>query len=265
MKAIFISDAHLKREKDENYQRLLHLFETLNTDSGTPPESRSESVEPETVQRVNPRIDHLFILGDFFDFWFSRGSVIYLEYRVMVRELAALGQRGVTVHLLEGNHDFFLADYFTERLGIEVLTDWGEWHDGQRRILFSHGDTVDLQNRKYLFLRRVLRSRLVYRLQKVLPLSMLWAVARISSEVSQGRSREQSDHLAEKMHAFAAQKIGEGFDAVVLGHCHHPRLREWSVPRGGKATVTLGDWSKDFSYLYYAEGRFQFLTQPSRP
>jgi len=136
MKAIFISDAHLKREKDENYQRLLHLFETLNTDSGTPPESRSESVEPETVQRVNPRIDHLFILGDFFDFWFSRGSVIYPEYRVMVRELAALGQRGVTVHLLEGNHDFFLADYFTERLGIEVLTDWGEWHDGQRRILF---------------------------------------------------------------------------------------------------------------------------------
>jgi UDP-2,3-diacylglucosamine hydrolase len=264
MKAIFLSDAHLKREKDENYQRLLHLFETLNADPDKPLESHSESVEPETVQRVNPRIDHLFILGDFFDFWFSRGSVIYPEYRVIVRELAALKQRGVTVHFLEGNHDFFLADYFTRRLGLEVLTDWGEWHDGQRRILFSHGDTVDLQNRKYLFLRRVLRSRAVYRLQKVLPLSMLWAAARISSEASQGRSREQAERLAEKMHAFAAQKIGEGFDAVVLGHCHHPRLREWSASQGKVATVTLGDWIKDFSYLYYAEGRFQLLTEPSR-
>ncbi|MCK9233525.1 MAG: hypothetical protein M0P04_12170, partial [Syntrophales bacterium] len=70
MKAIFLSDAHLKREKDENYQRLLHLFETLNADPDKPLETGSESVEPETVRRVNPRIDHLFILGDFFDFWF---------------------------------------------------------------------------------------------------------------------------------------------------------------------------------------------------
>ncbi len=264
MKAIFISDAHLKRERDENYQRLLHLFEALNADSGTSLEFPSESVKPETVKRVNPRIDHLFILGDFFDFWFSRGSVIYPEYRVIVRELAALRQRGVTVHFLEGNHDFFLADYFTRCLGFEVLTDWGEWHDGQRRILFSHGDTVDLQNRKYLFLRRVLRSRTVYRLQKVLPLSLLWAAARISSEASHGRSREQAERLAEKMHAFGAQKIEEGFDAVVLGHCHHPRLREWSASQGTVATVTLGDWIRDFSYLYYAEGRFQLLTEPSR-
>jgi len=93
---------------------------------------------------------------------------------------------------------------------------------------------------------------------------MLWAVARISSEASQGRSREQVERLAEKMHAFAARKIGEGLDAVVLGHCHHPRLREWSASQGNVATATLGDWIKDFSYLYYDKGRFQILTEPPR-
>jgi len=260
MKAIFLSDAHLKRQNDTNYRELLRFLESLNPVDRTP-SLPDEPESPEGVQPGGLRIDHLFILGDFFDFWFARGEAVYPEYRPVIASLKDLKNRGAMIHLTEGNHDFFLEDYFAKGLGFDVTPDWGEWRDGDGRILFSHGDTVDRGNRKYLLLRRVLRSGFVFHLQRILPLSLLWRIARSFSGMSKGWSRQRAEVLAEKMHRFMGGKLAEGYDVVVLGHAHHPGIREWVKPQGVGTSVTLGDWIEDFSYLYYADGRVKLRSQ----
>lgn len=261
MKAIFLSDAHLKRENDHNYQVLLTFLKKLDNTLSPQSDAECNKVPQENGCKGRLQIDHLFILGDFFDFWFCHGNRIYPEYRAIVEQLNALKDQGIMIHFAEGNHDFFLADYFTRILGFEVITHWGEWHDGDRKILFAHGDTIDLDNRKYLLLRKILRTRFVYRLQQILPLRILWGIARITSGASKEWSPPWAGVSPEMMHAIAKQRLDEGFDAVVLGHCHNPLLREWNTTQGKKTTVTLGDWVRDFSYLYYADGMFFLRTE----
>ncbi len=66
MRAVFFSDAHLRSGDDEGCGLLLSFL------------------------RSSPRErDHLFIVGDLFDFWFSRGGVVYPGFQPVIDELEA--------------------------------------------------------------------------------------------------------------------------------------------------------------------------------
>jgi UDP-2,3-diacylglucosamine hydrolase len=253
MKTIFLSDAHLKGPTDAAYERLIRFFDRLRGVGGTG--GRKMPGDPLTV-------DHLVIVGDFFDFWFARGGVIYPGFQQIVERLADLKQAGVRITLCEGNHDFFLDDYFTGRLGMEVYPEWADFAIDGLRTLVSHGDTVDRSNRKYLALRGFLRSSFAQRLQRLLSLSLLWRLARLSSEMSKGMSDESEDRLAEIMHRFARGKFREGYDAVILGHCHKPLFRQEQCDGRQKTFVTLGDWTTHGTYLSCDDGRFSLNRFP---
>jgi len=247
MKAIFLSDAHIKGTADPAHSRLIRFFEGLRGKGAT--DDRKASAELIMV-------DHLVIVGDFFDFWFARGDVIYPGFRPMVEKVTTLKDQGIRVSLCEGNHDFFLEDFFSKRLGLDVYPEWAEFTIDGLRILVSHGDTIDRGNRKYLALRGLLRSSSARILQQILPLSLLWRVARASSQMSKGMSDESADRLAEIMHRFARVKFREGYDAVILGHCHKPLLRQEMIGGRQKTFAALGDWITHYSYLHYDAGRF---------
>jgi UDP-2,3-diacylglucosamine hydrolase len=253
MKAIFLSDAHLKAPTDAAYERLIRFFDRLGGRGGTG--GRAVPGDPLMV-------DHLVIAGDFFDFWFAKGDVIYPGFQQMVERLAALKKAAVRITLCEGNHDFFLDNYFSGRLGFEVYPEWAEFAFDGLRILVSHGDTVDRGNRKYLALRGFLRSSFARRLQQLIPLALLWRMARLSSEMSKGITDESGVRLAEIMHRFARRKFREGYDAVILGHCHKPLFRQEISDGRQKTFATLGDWITHGTYLSCDDGRFSLHRFP---
>jgi UDP-2,3-diacylglucosamine hydrolase len=247
MKTVFLSDAHLKGPGYAGQVKLMRFFDRLRGRVWTGSGGSATGILT---------LDHLVIAGDFFDFWFERGDAIYPGFQPIVDRMVALKQEGVRISLCEGNHDFFLADYFSRKLGIDVYPDWAEFNFDSLRILVSHGDTVDRGNRKYLALRGFLRGSFARLLQRLLPLALLWRLARLSSEMSKEMSRESQDRLVELMFRFALEKFNEGYDAVILGHCHKPLLRETLSGDRRKTFVTLGDWITHDSYLLFDEGRF---------
>ena len=247
MKAIFLSDVHLKRRSDPRYEKCMQLFACLR---GRGFES-GHSGDANTIV-----IDLLVIAGDFFDFWFEKGGRIYPEFRPVVESLVQLRQSGIRICFCEGNHDFFLTDYFSRKLGIEVYPGDAEFMLDGLRSLVSHGDTVDRKNRRYLALRRLLRSSFAYSLQRVFPLRWLWLIARISSKVSKDRLGKASGPLSEVMHSFALEKYREGYDAVIFGHCHMSSFREEQIGGRWRVFVTLGDWIIRHNYLLYENGHF---------
>jgi UDP-2,3-diacylglucosamine hydrolase len=247
MKAIFLSDAHLKCRTDPGFEKCICFLDRLR--------GRSMKADGSGDQEAI-MTDLLVIAGDFFDFWFERGGIIYPEFRPVVERLVQLRQSGVRINLLEGNHDFFLADYFTGKLGIEVYPGEAEFDLDGLRTFVSHGDTVDSENRQYLSLRRFLRSPFSYRLQRMLPLRFLWQLSRFASEMSQGMSRVAQEKLVEVMHRFAVEKYHKGLDAVILGHCHQAILREERIGGKQRTFALLGDWIIHHSYLIYDNGCF---------
>lgn len=247
MKAIFLSDAHLKGPADAAHPKLILFFDRL---SGR----KSDGGERLAADRI--AVDLLVIAGDFFDFWFERRDAIYPGFRQVIDRVAALKGEGVRICFCEGNHDFSLGNYFTGKLGIEVYPEWAELEIDGLRVLVSHGDTVDRTNRKYLALRRFLRSRFARALIGLLPLKLLWGLARLSSETSKRMSSASEDRLSEIMKRFALEKFREGYDAVILGHCHRPALHEVICDGRRKSFATLGDWAANDSYLSCDGGRF---------
>jgi UDP-2,3-diacylglucosamine hydrolase len=255
MTAIFLSDAHLKGPADPAHQRLIRFFEGFRG---------RETAGGRKISDERLTVDHLIIAGDFFDFWFARGDVIYPGFQQMVDRIAALKGEGVRISLCEGNHDFFLKDYFPGRLGFDVYPEWAEFTIDGLRILISHGDTVDRGNRRYLVLRGFLRSSFARQLQRLLPLKFLWRVARLSSDMSKGMSDASEDRLAEIMHRFAREKFREGYDAVILGHCHKPLFRQEQCDGRQKTFVTLGDWTTHGTYLSCDDGCFSLNRFPPK-
>lgn len=241
MKAVFLSDAHLSRGEDDGYKNLLGFFNSLGDD-----------------------IDSLFVVGDFFDFWFCTEDKVYPGFRVIIDKLLELNEKGLNVSLFEGNHDFFLGNYFG-RYGIKVYPDEAEVDMDGRKLFVAHGDLVDTSNTRYLFLRRLLRSRIFYVFQRVMPCPVLWKISEISSRISKGHLAKPLDGMADMMEAFSEVKFEAGFDAVILGHCHRPQMKQSSVNGRMRTFVTLGDWISHFSYLLYDNGEFSMrnYSQPT--
>lgn len=241
MKALFIADAHLRHRNDIGYDRLLQFFDS-----------------------AKGQADRLYILGDFFDFWFSDDGRVYPDFQDMIGKLVEVKESGVSIHLLEGNHDFALRRYFSDRLGMEVIPDWTEVTLEGKRIYLAHGDLVDTEDTSYLFLRRLLRSHAFAWLKERLPSAFWWKIAKGSSTASKRWLGETRVRLAEKMYAFSLRKFAEGFDAVILAHCHDPLLKKVEMDGRERVFVTLGDWIDHFSYLVLEGGQFSlFFYRPS--
>jgi UDP-2,3-diacylglucosamine hydrolase len=258
MKAVFISDAHLKHSADERYVRFMQFLEDLR-------EGKVRSlVDAQELGREKTSIDHLYIVGDFFDFWFCRSDHIHPEFRLVISRLLDLQKTGVHIHMCEGNHDFFMKEYFQDILGMEVFEEWATVEMDRLRMLVAHGDTADHSDRVYMMFRKILRSRPFYHIQRFIPASLLWTLAAGTSNVSKQVNDDNSEYLVEKMLSLATVKLRENYDAVIMGHCHKPVLRYFEVEGRKKTFVTLGDWIKHYSFLYYESRKF-FLSyyQPS--
>lgn len=232
MKAVFISDAHLKKRYTEGYENLLCLLDFVKED-----------------------LTDLFIVGDFFDFWFCGNGNIYPEFQTIINKLLELKDRGITINLFEGNHDFFLEEFFGTH-GINVFPDGAAVNMDEKTIFVSHGDTIDTTNKPYLFLRHILRSRVFYETQKYLPSPVLWKIAAASSKMSKDHLARPLEGLTEKMKAFSMKKFEEDFDAVILGHCHQPVIEQYLINGRKRTFAILGDWINCFTYLLYNDGDF---------
>ena len=198
MKAIFISDAHLRKSGDERYLKLMNFFDDIKEGY------IHATISPDKKLTKTKLIDDLFIAGDLFDFWFCPPDRINPELKPAVNKLIELKKAGIRIHLCEGNHDFFMEEYFHDVLGMEVFEEMADARLDNSRILIAHGDTADGTNIRYILLRKFLRSRAFYNFQRFVPASIRWTLAGLTSTVSKEMTIEDGDALVKKLAALGA-------------------------------------------------------------
>ncbi len=224
-KVYFISDAHLglgsRDEERAKEDRLLRFLARVESDGS-----------------------HLFIVGDLFDAWIEYRTVVPKGFHRLLAKLDELVGRGIEVHYLAGNHDFWMRDFFERELGIIVHREAFHMTVNGKRIFLHHGDGLSRNDAGYRLLRLILRNRLSIWLYSWLHPDIGIALARSSSKTSRtytvGKQYGTTDGMAE----FAEKKLREGFDIVVMGHRHKPARREF----GGGTYVNLGDWIANNTY-----------------
>ena len=192
----------------------------------------------------------LVIAGDLFDFWFEYRTAIPRRHFVTLTLLRRLREAGITVHYLNGNHDFWLGRFLAAEVGIET-------HDGPltlaaqgRRLWVHHGDGLVGGDLGYRVLRRVIRHPVSIALYGLLHpdlgLPLAHQVSRWSRQ-SRGERKLEPERLWREI---AEPRFAEGFDAVLVGHFHHVYERR----EPGREFFLLGDWIERCSYAVLEGG-----------
>ena len=228
-RAYFLSDVHLSLNNEAPEQRrrerLFRLFESIRETGGT-----------------------LYIVGDFFDFWFEYKHAVPRYYYDVLAELRALVTAGVQVHYILGNHDYWTRDFLADVIGIQIHHQAARFTIGNRQVLLSHGDGLLQGERGYRIMRRIIRSRwfvFLYRwTHPDIGIAFAQAISRTSRN-NQSHYYQDKDAYHEELIRYAQVQWEDGTDLVVLGHYHLNRLH---TSDGGKQLLCLGDWISHFTY-----------------
>lgn len=173
---------------------------------------------------------HLVLLGDIFQTWVGLPRFETPEIMEVVRVLEELRERGMRVSYVEGNRDFFLDEGRYRKAFDEVAAEV-DFEVGGSRYLALHGDGIDEGDLGYRFWRRLSKSSISRVLMRRLPAA--WARRMtISTErrLAGAGFKHKSRIPREAIERFAAQRLAEGYDFLIMGHFHE--ARRWSVGAG---------------------------------
>jgi UDP-2,3-diacylglucosamine hydrolase len=131
---------------------------------------------------------------------------------------------------------------------------------GGKRFFISHGDglatTGDLG---YRTLKGILHSRVVSAAFRLVHPDLGIAMARLFSRLSRRHSARNNNDVRPDLEAFVRAKAKSGFDYVVLGHLHKPRLFEID----GTSCLVIGDWIDYFTYGLFSNGKLTLEKWPT--
>lgn len=203
---------------------------------------------------ATPQDAYLVLLGDIFDFYFEYRSVVPNRFLDLFEAIARTSARGVDVHFLGGNHDYWVGGSFARELGVRVHRKEIRIESQGRRLVLAHGDLVMPRDYGYKLLKGVIRNPVVIALARWIHPDVLDAIA---GGVAKG-SRALF-HIAQEKRARAVAEhawghfFDRGNDAFVMGHVHFPMHET----REGKEFLIVGDWIEHFTFVRLTNGRLR--------
>lgn len=223
-----------------------HIGSLLSGDS-----SAHQSRITAFLDQIRHDATQIFLLGDWFDFWFEYKRTIPKGYDRMLGKLAELTDSGIEVHFFVGNHDMWTFGYLEQSIGLkvhhheEIMTLCG------KRCFLAHGDTLYTNNKKFMALLRVFKSPFnQWLFRNVLPanwgLKMAFKWSKNSREKALKYAHPYSGENREHLVLWAKEKEKtEHFDYYIFGHRHI----ELDLMLKTKARVIiLGDCYSLFTY-----------------
>jgi UDP-2,3-diacylglucosamine hydrolase len=225
----FISDIHLgfkNSEQEQLKRKKLHSF----------------------LEHIQEDARELYILGDFFDFWFEWIHVIPKYWFGFLHQLRKMTEAGIKIHLIKGNHDFYLGDYLQKEIGLLCHSDSLEFTADHKHFFVAHGDGLARSDRGYRLLKRIIRNPAsIFLFRTLIPADLGVQMAKLTSLSSRRIMSQKKLAWEEEYFKFAETKFQQGFDYVILGHLHIPQIRE----SGKKTYINCGDWIRSFSYACF--------------
>lgn len=227
-RALFVSDIHIAGDQDPKYEEFCRFLDFC---------LQSKPVD-------------LFLVGDVFDLWIADRRYFVTTYSTAIEKIRQLVQKGVRVHYFEGNHDLDLR-VFWQKLGVYVYEEATYFKLGENVVRVEHGDQMDPSDKGYLFLRALLRTRLVRMLGRLLPNF----IVRWIGERASRASRDYTTHTKSVSDSEVRSKIEvhvekayqqNPFDVFVSGHVHVALDTQAPMEAGHIVRCfNLGTWLKE--------------------
>ena len=197
--------------------------------------------------------------GDIIDIWaFKKDYFPKAHMRVVKKLLKWSGK--IPVYYITGNHDEALRRYTGARLGkLRLLDQLSLTIDG-RRHWFLHGDIFDatMKSAKWLAKLGGFGYDLLIRINHLVNRTLaFFGRPRMSfSRRVKNSVKSAVNFISDFEQTMADIALHDGYEAVVCGHIHQPRIGAVDTAKGSIVYLNSGDWIENLSALEYNEGRW---------
>ena len=229
----FASDFHFGApNSEESTKREAHIIEWLN--------------------QIQKDANHLFLLGDTFDFWFEYQGKPPAFYVDFLNKIAELRKKGVEIYFFTGNHDMWVKNYLKEHLGIHIYRKKQEFVINGKKFLLAHGDGLGRGELGYRCLKIFLNCKLNRWLFGLIPPKAGYAIAYFFSRKSRAMTPEHKEQFLgndkELLVQFCLQDtVNQNIDYYIFGHRHLPL----EIAINHAIYYNTGDWLNYNSYIRY--------------
>lgn len=200
------------------------------------------------------RIDakSIYLLGDVFDFWFEYKKVVPKGFIRLLGKLAELSDDGIEIHIVTGNHDLWMKDYFTEHIGVNIHHTSFIIKAFEKKLLIGHGDGLGDGDYFYkLFLKKIFTSKICQWLFRRLYPDVSISLAQFWSRKSakkKGSPKFESEEKEILLGYCKKQQEKQHIDYYIFGHRHLPL----EIPiQNNSMYINLGDWITHFTYAVF--------------
>ncbi|MBL7047126.1 MAG: UDP-2,3-diacylglucosamine diphosphatase [Candidatus Marinimicrobia bacterium] len=238
----FISDTHLRL-----------------TQSGKEEEKRRNLIS--FIEHVIDKKGTLFIVGDFFDYWFEYKYVIPKAYFDVLTTLHRANERGIEINYVLGNHDYWVGDFIKNKIFTEVYSNNLNLEINGKIFHITHGDGITSWHRGYRIMKKIIRSRVLIFLYRWIHPDLGYSFARWVSRTGRHpiHTEEYNASVLKELQSYAEEQWKNSADHVIFGHYHQAK----HVINNKGTFMVLGDWiihrtfglfdGNEFSLNYWRE------------
>lgn len=215
------------------------------------------------LESINPKT--LVLNGDIIDIWqFSKHYFPESHMRV-IKVITSMLTKGTNVYYVTGNHDemmrkfkgFQLSNFKVVNKLVLPLSTGNAW--------IFHGDVFDntMKHSKWIAKLGGKGYDLLILLNNVVNwFSLKLGRGRVSLSKKVKESVKGVSNFVNWFEETAAEiAIENGYEFVVCGHIHQPKIKKIKGKNGGKVTyLNSGDWVENMTSLEYNDGRWKLYT-----
>lgn len=162
----------------------------------------------------------LYLNGDLFHYLIAHRNFRTTPVDKVMAKFRELRDRGVAIHYVEGNRDFFIKGSFVEEAVTDIALEY-TLRAGGKTYLITHGDTINDRDYAYRFWRRASKNPITKLGVNLIPKKIAKNfVDSVEQRLSRSNFKHKTTLPLELMHAFGRKRARGGITHVVFGHFH---------------------------------------------
>ncbi len=209
------------------------------------------SIEPKT----------LVLNGDIIDIWQFSKRYFPKSHLKVIKKIMDFSANGTKIYYITGNHDEMLRKFSGTHIGNVSIVDKLVLNLNGKTAWFFHGDVFDvsIQNAKWL----AKLGSWGYDILTLINKGINWYLEKRDKErYSLSKKVKNSvkgavKYINDYENVISDLAIENGYDYVICGHIHQPKM-EYKVSKHGKTLyLNSGDWVENFTALEYQFKRWK--------
>jgi UDP-2,3-diacylglucosamine pyrophosphatase LpxH len=205
------------------------------------------------LNSINPKV--IILNGDFIDVWNFKKYYWPESHMMVLRTLLTSMANGTDIYYLTGNHDEVLRKVSSLQLGPLFIRDKLVLTLNGERVWIFHGDIFDITMKHSKWIAKagshgyellILLNRLINHISEKLGRGKLSLSKKIKESVKKAvRFIDDFETTAMEL------AIEQGYDYVICGHIHQPKIRGYENEKGSVIYMNSGDWIENLTALEY--------------